>query len=133
VEVLSLESERRTQLLDVTAQVRGAIKGNSGAAVLLFVPHTTAGVVIQASGVGATGVAADIERAMEQLVDEEWDSEHIHEGDRNPSAHIRAALTAASLTIPINRGQLGLSELQTIFFCEFDGPRQRELHLTILR
>jgi secondary thiamine-phosphate synthase enzyme len=132
VEVLRLESKRRTQLLDVTAQVRGAVEGKSGAAVLLFLPHTTAGLVIQASGTGAAGVATDLARAMEQLVDEKWDSERIHEGDRNPWAHIRAALTASSLAIPIKGGQLGLSELQTIFFCEFDGPRKRELHLSIL-
>jgi secondary thiamine-phosphate synthase enzyme len=132
VKVLTIESERRTQLVDVTAQVQRAVNGGPGTAVLLFVPHTTAGLVIQASGSGASRVATDIEHAMEQLVDEGWNYEHVHEGDRNPWAHVRAALTASSLTIPIEDGQLGLSQLQSIFLCEFDGPRERELHLTFL-
>jgi thiamine phosphate synthase YjbQ (UPF0047 family) len=70
VETLTFESERRTQPLDVTAEVRRTVQGQYGAAVLLFVPHTTAGLLIQASGEGARRVAADIELAMEELVHE---------------------------------------------------------------
>jgi thiamine phosphate synthase YjbQ (UPF0047 family) len=84
VETLTFESERRTQPLDVTAEVRRTVQGQYGAAVLLFVPHTTAGLLIQASGEGARRVAADIELAMEELVDENWAYSHIDEGDRNP-------------------------------------------------
>ncbi len=128
---LSLRTEARTQLLDITAEVNAALAGAEGALVTLFVPHTTAGVVLQASGPNATKVAGDVERALEQIVDEGWSWEHTSEGDRNPWAHVRSALTASSLSIPLVDGKLGLGDLQAVFFCEFDGPRDRRLLLTV--
>ena len=131
MQTLLLETERQTQLVDVTAQVREAVRGERGSAAVVFVPHTTAGIVVPASGVGATAVAADIERALERLVDESWAWQHTEEGDRNPWAHVRASLTASSVTIPLEDGELSLGDLQTIFFCEFDGPRERRIHVTV--
>jgi secondary thiamine-phosphate synthase enzyme len=130
---LVLHTERRTQLVDITAQVREAVSGEAGqaAAAVLFVPHTTAGIVLQASGAGATAVAADIEAALARIVDESWSWKHTEEGDRNPWAHVRSALTASSITIPLEDGELALGGLQTIYFCEFDGPRQRKVHVTV--
>jgi secondary thiamine-phosphate synthase enzyme len=129
--VIRVETERKTQLVDVTAEVRAAVAGARGAVVTVFVPHTTAGVVLQAAGAGATKVAADLEAAFERLVDERSDWQHSSEGDRNPWSHVRAALTASSVTIPLVDGKLGLSELQAVFLCEFDGPRTRELHVVV--
>jgi secondary thiamine-phosphate synthase enzyme len=129
--VIRVETERKTQLVDVTAEVRAAVAGARGAVVTVFVPHTTAGVVLQAAGAGATKVAADLEAAFERLVDERSDWQHASEGDRNPRSHVRAALTASSVTIPLVDGELGLSELQAVFLCEFDGPRTRELHVVV--
>jgi secondary thiamine-phosphate synthase enzyme len=129
---LELQTERRTQLVDVTARVREAVEGGAGRAAVIFVPHTTAGIVLQAGGEGAAAVAADIERALERLVDESWSWEHAEEGDRNPWAHVRAALTASSVTIPLDEGELALGELQTIFFCEFDGPRERTIRVAVV-
>jgi thiamine phosphate synthase YjbQ (UPF0047 family) len=71
-----VRTERQTQLLDITATVRQALERQSGHAVVLFVPHTTAGIVLQASGEGAAAVAADIEAALQRLVDEGWDWQH---------------------------------------------------------
>ena len=88
--------------------------------------------MIQASGAGASRVAADIEAALERLVDEGWSYKHIHEGDRNPWAHVRAALTASSLTIPLVEGRLAIADLQAIFFCEFDGPRERTISVSVI-
>lgn len=129
---LIVETDRRTQLLDITAKVRELIVGGEGNAVTIFVPHTTAGIVLQASGEGASGVAADIEAALERLIDESWSWKHATEGDRNPWSHIRAALTASSVTIPLDDGQLALGDLQTIFLCEFDGPRRRRVLVTVV-
>jgi len=117
--------------VDVTAEVRAAVAGATGSVVTVFVPHTTAGVVLQAAGPGATKVAADLESAFERLVDEGGPWEHTSEGDRNPWSHVRTALTASSVTIPIVDGALGLSALQAVFLCEFDGPRSRELHVLV--
>ena len=127
--VIRVQTERKTQLVDVTAEVREAVSGAGGSVVTVFVPHTTAGVVIQATGEGAAKVAADLESAFERIVDEGWDWQHTSEGDRNPWSHVRAALTASSVTIPLVHGGLGLSDLQTVFLCEFDGPRSREIHV----
>jgi secondary thiamine-phosphate synthase enzyme len=128
---LVVQTERRTQLIDVTAQVRAASSGGSGDLAVLFVPHTTAGITLQATGAGARHVATDMERAFERLVDESWDWKHTNEGDRNPWSHVRAALTASSLTIPLDEGELALGDLQAIFFCEFDGPRERRILVSV--
>jgi secondary thiamine-phosphate synthase enzyme len=132
VEKLAVKTDRRTQLLDITAAVRSAGESGPGSAVVLFVPHTTAGLVIQASGEGATRVASDIESALERLVDEGWSYEHVHEGDRNPWSHVRAALMASSLTIPLVEGKLALGDLQAVFLCEFDGPRERTVFVSVI-
>ena len=128
---LHLETTRKTELVDVTTQVEEAVAGERGSAVVLYVPHTTAGVVVQADG--GLAVTRDVEAALERIVDEAWDWEHTkEEGDRNPWSHVRAALTASSLTIPLRDGELALGRLQSIFFCEFDGPRSRSLYVTVL-
>jgi secondary thiamine-phosphate synthase enzyme len=131
MDVIRVETARKTQLVDVTAAVQEAVAGATGSVVTVFVPHTTAGVVLQATGAGATRVAADLESAFERIVDETWPWEHTAEGDRNPWSHVRAALTASSVTIPLVDGELGLGRLQAIFLCEFDGPRTRELHVVV--
>lgn len=128
---LLFTTERRTQLLDITPQVREAVRGEAGRTAIVFVPHTTAGIVLQASGEGATAVAADIESALERIVNEEWNWKHTDEGDRNPWSHVRTALTASSVTIPFEDGELALGPLQTIFLCEFDGPRERTVSVTV--
>ena len=128
---LTFETDRKTQLLDITAAVRDAVAGETGSAVTLFVPHTTAGIVLQASGAGATHVARDVEAALERVVDEGWPFRHAEEGDRNPWSHVRAALTASSVTIPLAGGEPALGERQAIFLCELDGPRRRRLLLTV--
>jgi secondary thiamine-phosphate synthase enzyme len=129
---LEIESERRTQLIDITDQVRAAVRGSRSAAVVVFVAHTTAGVVLQAAGPEATKVAADVESALERIVDPGWPWEHLEEGDRNPWSHARAALTASSVTIPLDDGELALGSLQRVFFCELDGPRRRRVRLQLL-
>jgi secondary thiamine-phosphate synthase enzyme len=133
VRELKVATERKTQLLDVTDRVIAALDGAEGSLVTLFVPHTTAGVVVQAAGPGATAVAADVESALERLVDETWRWEHVHEGDRNPWSHVRTALTASSVSIPLENGRLALGSHQAVFLAEFDGPRDRTLLVTVTR
>jgi secondary thiamine-phosphate synthase enzyme len=77
-------------------------------------------------------VAADVESALERIVDEAWSWQHTSEGDGNPWAHVRAALTGSSVTIPVTDGALALGEFQSLFLCEFDGPRERTVRLTPL-
>ena len=126
---LTVATERRTQLLDVTTEVEAAIEGSDGALATLFVPHTTAGILLQAAGLGAYAVATDIEAALDRLVDETWPWGHLDEGDRNPWSHVRTALIASSVSIPLADGKLALGGHQALFLAEFDGPRERTIHV----
>jgi secondary thiamine-phosphate synthase enzyme len=126
-----VRTERRTQLVDVTSQVReAATAGNGASAALVYVPHTTAGLVIQEHADPAVG--SDLERAMEKIVEDGWGWEHIEEGEENAPSHVRAALTATSVLIPLNEDGLALGRWQGVFFCEFDGPRTRKVYVTTL-
>jgi secondary thiamine-phosphate synthase enzyme len=130
---ISVQSERRTQLIDVTAQVQDELaRALAGAsAVLVYVPHTTAGVTINEHADPA--VARDIESAFERIVGDAWGWQHIEAGEENAPSHVRASLTGQQVVIPVRDGKLALGTWQGIFLCEFDGPRRRKLYVTVLR
>ncbi len=128
---IGLETERRTQLVDITGQVQDALDGADGAsAVLIFVPHTTAGVTINEHADPA--VARDFERALERMVEDGWGWEHVEAGEENAPSHIRASLMSPQVLVPLRDGRLALGTWQGIFFCEFDGPRRRKVFVTAL-
>jgi secondary thiamine-phosphate synthase enzyme len=129
---ISVQTERRTQLVDVTGQVREALTGQleDAAAVLVYVPHTTAGVTVNEHADPA--VARDFEQALERLVGDDWRWEHIEAGEENAPSHLRTALMGQQVVIPVIEGRLGLGTWQGIFLCEFDGPRSRRMYVTPL-
>ena len=128
---ISVSTERRTQLLEITAQVQEALVGAEGAAAaLVFVPHTTAGVTINEHADPA--VARDFEAALERIVGDDWGWEHIEAGEENAPSHIRASLMGPQVVVPVEEGRLALGTWQGIFFCEFDGPRSRTVYVTPL-
>jgi secondary thiamine-phosphate synthase enzyme len=128
---LRLQTERQTQLVDITQLVTDAVDGQRGAAVLVYVPHTTAGVTINEHADPA--VARDFETALERIVPVDWTWQHIEEGEENAPTHIRAALMGPSVLIPLrDDGALALGTWQGIFFCEFDGPRDRSVLVSVL-
>jgi secondary thiamine-phosphate synthase enzyme len=131
VRELTVATERKTQLVDVTEQIRAALAETQGSLLTVFVPHTTAGIVVQAAGEGARAVPGDVESALERLVDESWPWQHVHEGDANPWSQVRTALTASSVSIPLVDRRLVLGPRQAVFLAEFDGPRERTLYLTV--
>jgi secondary thiamine-phosphate synthase enzyme len=130
VREISVRTERRTQLLEITREVEEAVEGADAAAALVFVPHTTAGVTINEHADPA--VARDFERALERMVGEGWGWEHIEAGEENAPAHIRAALMGPQVVVPVEGGRLALGTWQGIFFCELDGPRDRTVLVTPL-
>jgi secondary thiamine-phosphate synthase enzyme len=132
VEEISLKTERRTQLVDITQQVQEALGPlNGAAAALVYVPHTTAGVTINEGADPA--VAQDLETALEKVVDDGWDWKHVEDPDGpNAPSHIRASLMSPQILIPLDDGKLALGRWQGIFFCEFDGPRERKVYVTPL-
>jgi secondary thiamine-phosphate synthase enzyme len=133
VREFTLETERRTHVVDVTRQVRDCVNGGEAAAVVVFVPHTTGGVVVQEHAGSDPDVARDLEMALERVVEDGWPWKHYEPGNVNPWAHARAALTATSVVIPLVDGKLALGAYQGIFFCELDGPKTRRVYVAELR
>jgi secondary thiamine-phosphate synthase enzyme len=126
---LTIETSRRTELQIVTAQVQSAV-GESGCGeglCHLWVPHTTAGVVINEGY--DPDVARDMEAAFDRLVPHHGGYAHA---EGNSDSHIKTALVGSSETVWIEGGRLALGRWQQIFFAEFDGPRRRELRLKIV-
>jgi secondary thiamine-phosphate synthase enzyme len=133
VRELSLETTQRTQFVDITARVLDAL-GDPGdaAAMLVYVPHVTAGVVVQEPRDDNT-VADDLQMAFDRIVEDGWPYTHFEEHEQNPWSHVRAALTSSSVVIPLEGGKPALGTWQGVFFCEFDGPRDRKVYVTPLQ
>jgi secondary thiamine-phosphate synthase enzyme len=131
VHEISLKTDRRTQLLDITEQVAQALNGaNGAAAALVYVPHTTAGVTINEDI--DPELANDLEQAMEKIVEDGWNWRHDDADGPNAPSHVRASLISPEVLVPLREGQLALGRGQGIFFCEFDGPRDRKVYVTAL-
>jgi secondary thiamine-phosphate synthase enzyme len=132
VQEIIVRTERRTQVLDISARVREALDGDAdGSAVLVYVPHTTAGVTINEHA--DPMVARDFEMALERIVAKEWDWKHFEEGEDNAPSHVRASLMGPQVLVPLRDGKLALGTWQGIFFCELDGPRTRSVYVSVLR
>ena len=128
---ISLRTERKTQLIDITGQVQEALGLTNGAsAALVYVPHTTAGVTINEDA--DPKLAEDIESAMERIVDDHGGWRHSDADGPNAPSHIRASLMSPHVLVPLAEGKLALGRWQGIFFCEFDGPRERKVYVTPL-
>jgi secondary thiamine-phosphate synthase enzyme len=129
---LHVKTERKTQALDITDDVRKALDGATDAsAALIYVPHTTAGVTINENIDPA--LREDLEMALERIVAEEWGWRHDDADGPNAPAHVRASLVSPQVLVPVRGGELVLGRYQGIFFCEFDGPRERKVYVTPLR
>jgi secondary thiamine-phosphate synthase enzyme len=129
---IRLRTERKTQLVDITAKVQEALgETNGAAAALVYVPHTTAGVTINEHSDPA--VAQDLEAALQNVVDDSWEWKHVEDPDGpNAPSHVRASLMSPQILVPLQDGELALGTWQGIFFCEFDGPRERKVYVTPL-
>src|SRR5881398_1122882 len=129
---IALRTERRTQLIDITEQVQDAVgDGNGARAALVYVPHTTAGVTINEGADPLVGL--DLESALQKVVDENWEWKHVDDPDGpNAPSHVRASLMSPQVLVPLREGKLALGRYQGIFFCEFDGPRDRTVYVTPL-
>ena len=129
---ISLKTDRKTQLVNITEQVQAALgEPNGAAAALVYVPHTTAGVTINEHADPL--VARDLENALQKVVDDGWDWKHVEDPDGpNAPSHVRASLISTQILVPLKDGKLALGRWQGIFFCEFDGPRDRKVYVTPL-
>jgi secondary thiamine-phosphate synthase enzyme len=126
VQTFSVKTSARVEMIDITAEVAGAVreeKVREGMAVV-FVPHTTAAVTINENA--DPDVVRDIVAEMSQIVP--FDDGYAH-GEGNSAAHIKSCLFGPSLTILVSDGRPVLGTWQVIYFCEFDGPRRRTVHV----
>ena len=129
---IELTTNRKTQLLNITEEVRAAVQGNGDAsAALVYVPHTTAGVTINEKI--DPELVEDFEQAFERIVGEDWRWRHDDADGPNAPAHFRASLVSPQVLVPLDSGDLALGRYQGIFFCEFDGPRSRKVYVSTLR
>ena len=127
---LSVTTERRTQLVDITRKVQEAVAGAEGAAALVYVPHTTAGVTINERI--DPELLDDFEDALQKIVEDGWSWRHEDQDGPNAPSHVRGSLIGPQVLVPLRDGDLALGTYQGIFFCEFDGPRDRKIYVTTL-
>lgn len=124
-----VKTSRRTEWVNITAKVERlvAASGVPSGTCHVYCPHTTAGITINEGY--DPDVARDMEAAFDRLVPREAGYKH-YEG--NSDSHIKATLVGSSQKIWIENGRLRLGRWQAVFFCEFDGPRDREIHVKIV-
>jgi len=126
---IAVKTTRRTELIQISEQVQELVEqsGVPSGVCYVYVPHTTAGVIINEGY--DPDVARDMEIAFDKLVPHRGDYRHA---EGNSDSHIKVALTSSSQSIFIEGGKLALGRWQQIFFFEFDGPRRREVQVKII-
>ncbi|MBW1892529.1 MAG: YjbQ family protein [Deltaproteobacteria bacterium] len=123
----SIQSGSRSQMIDITPKIQETIDavGITDGMVMVFSPHTTAAVTINENA--DPSVPVDIETILDRMIP--WKADYRHmEG--NSAAHAKSSLVGASELVAIENGQLILGTWQSVFFCEFDGPRKRKVQLS---
>ena len=128
-ETIDVRTTRREEMIDVTSLVRGAVRKSgvqSGIAVV-FCPHTTAGIAIQENS--DPTVRSDMVRHLAKLVPQHEGFEHSED---NQDAHIKSSLVGQSISLIVDQGKVVLGNWQALFFCEFDGPRSRKIHVRVI-
>ncbi|MGE4490592.1 MAG: secondary thiamine-phosphate synthase enzyme YjbQ [Kiritimatiellales bacterium] len=123
---ITVQSNSRTEFLDITHLVQqfAATRRIHDGIITVFVPHTTAGVTINENA--DPDVTADMETVLDRMVP--WTGGYRH-SEGNTAAHVKASLMGSSVQIIVRNSQLALGTWQSVYFCEFDGPRTRRIWL----
>jgi secondary thiamine-phosphate synthase enzyme len=126
---LHLRTSKRCEMVNITSQIIDAVaaSGAQRGLCLIHAPHTTAGITIQEGY--DPDVVHDVVTHLEKNVPERGDYKHA---EGNSDSHIKALLTGSGQTLPIEYGKLQLGRWQAVFFCEFDGPRERTVWVQII-
>jgi secondary thiamine-phosphate synthase enzyme len=129
IETLHVRTDRRTQLVDVTNEVQAVVSksGVEQGVCHVYVPHTTAGVTINEHA--DPDVASDFEGIMDRLIPQSGPYRHA---EGNSDSHAKTILTGTSQQMFVEKGRLVLGRWQGIFFCEYDGPRQRTIQVKVI-
>jgi secondary thiamine-phosphate synthase enzyme len=125
---ISITTRERTEMVEITRHVVEAVRasGVKEGIATVYVPHTTASVTINENA--DEDVVADVLAALDRLAPRRASYRH---GEGNADAHIKSVLVGQSVSVPVRGGSLGLGTWQGIFFCEFDGPRTRQVWVDV--
>ena len=129
MQAIRVKTSRRTQLLDITSEVQRVVTalGIRVGICFLYVPHTTAGVLINEHA--DPDVASDAEGTFDRLVPMSGPYRHA---EGNSDSHVKTMLAGVNQFVFVEEGKLALGRWQGIFFAEFDGPRDRKLYVKVL-
>jgi len=128
-QTFQIPTRERDQMVEVTDRVRQAV-GDAQVAdgsVVVYVPHTTAGITLNENA--DPDVVHDMLKQLDQMVP--WSQPFYRHGEGNSASHVKASMMGSSVTVLIRDGQLVLGTWQGVWFCEFDGPRTRQLHVCV--
>jgi len=125
----SIKTQERTGFVNITGRIQEALtsSGIAEGVCTVFIPHTTAGVTINEAA--DPDVVRDIIKELNTIIP--FQDSYAH-GEGNSAAHIKAGLIGSSVSIPVQDGKLSLGTWQGIFFCEFDGPRNRSVQVVTI-
>ncbi|MDB5329422.1 MAG: hypothetical protein JWP03_573 [Phycisphaerales bacterium] len=128
---LTVKTHSRSEMIDVTDRVRQAVTqaGIADGMALVYVPHTTAAATINENA--DPDVRHDMLRKLDSLIPK--DEIYYRHGEGNSDSHVKTSLVGNSVTVLVENGRLVLGTWQGIYFCEFDGPRQRTMHVKVVR
>ncbi|MCM2266052.1 MAG: secondary thiamine-phosphate synthase enzyme YjbQ [Desulfuromonadales bacterium] len=126
---ITIDSRQRVELIDITEKVRAAIRdrGIADGLAVVYTPHTTAAITINENA--DPDVAIDLVMALNKLVPFD---DHYHHAEGNSAAHVKSTLVGASETLIVENNIPVLGTWQGIYFCEFDGPRRRQVHVKVI-
>ena len=129
MKILQIQSRKQVEMIDITREACAAVRefGIAEGLVLVFTPHTTAAVTINENA--DPDVCRDMVMAVNRLVPMQDGYRH-REG--NSAAHVKSSLFGASETLIVSSGEVQLGTWQGLYFCEFDGPRQRRVHIQVI-
>ncbi len=128
--ILKVKTKAKTELIDITSEIQNLVRSSSikEGFCMLYVPHTTAAVTINESA--DPSVKSDILMILNKIIP--WEAGYRHLEGNSP-AHIKSTIVGASELIAIENEKLVLGTWQGIFFCEFDGPRNRKINLHLFK
>lgn len=129
METFTVSTRQRDEYVDITERVRRAVvaSGIADGIVVVYVPHTTAGVTINENA--DPDVIHDTLKQLDEMVP--WRQPFYKHGEGNSASHVKASLVGSSATVIVEGGKLVLGTWQGIFLCEFDGPRERRVHIRV--
>ena len=130
METFRVQTSDSSDMVNITGMVDHIIKrsGVVNGVVVVFIPHTTAGITINENA--DPDVVTDILMKLNKIVTE--DGDYLHNEGNSP-AHIKALMTGSSVTVILSESRLVLGTWQGIYFCEYDGPRNRKVHVEIIK